>query len=469
MSKLSIQQDLESLAIRLDGMREGATAERLRELGNAVLNGANAEGWSAVDIYQVIDSDAVAARYRERAILTKWVEILEWLRNALIFTPLLVTWYSISQAVNKYNELINLLKNVKDPAIAAQASLPFLYLWQQQFQVPGVQIEPLPTWFTLSSLATADFILLAFVLFLTIVVFWGYSFSNTARDRHARELRDEIKDLLGQATLLLRNKGAQSDNFAVVARQMMAQMEAERKRLDELAQKREKEFGDLAAFTQGVASVSQQMTTAANAIQQTLGSLNHSIHALVGPAGEIADQQRQLLGAAGNAVQQLQNVAQTVTGQMQGVSQTLTDLVTKQDTWGQTFTQAQDRLESLTVKIGQTTGDIGKFSRAQEDFLNHLNADRQFQQQIAQHLSSATIGLRDFIVQLKDTETNLRGMAAEMTRLNQIYAVLPDKLKNELSGSMKSYADAGIALNYASQQLAMTLYQMQQQGLVHRP
>src|SRR5438128_6493378 len=85
--------------------------ERLNRLGNAVEHGTDAEAWTYTDVYTMIAPDSIVERYRSkqmRNVLDWLVTFLETLRNTLIFTPIIITWYAISQAAAKYNDLISI-------------------------------------------------------------------------------------------------------------------------------------------------------------------------------------------------------------------------------------------------------------------------------------------------------------------------------------------------------------------------
>ena len=107
--------------------------ERLNLLGDAIEHGTNAEAWTYTDVHTMIAPDSIVERYRSkqtRNVLDWLVTALETLRNTLIFTPIIITWYAISQASAKYNDLISIAVRNKNSDLYSQ---PFLYLWQQRF------------------------------------------------------------------------------------------------------------------------------------------------------------------------------------------------------------------------------------------------------------------------------------------------------------------------------------------------
>ena len=126
----SVESPLLELANEIRNNNSGG-ARRLDLLAKAIVNGNTneADTWTSVDIHSVIDPDSIVEQYRRQHTRNKFIDILEVVRNMLIFGPILVTWLGISQASAAYNELLSeLLKSHPD-----QVSQPFLYLWQQGF------------------------------------------------------------------------------------------------------------------------------------------------------------------------------------------------------------------------------------------------------------------------------------------------------------------------------------------------
>lgn len=483
VNKVTVEENLESLAALLESSDANAAA-RLRSLRQAVSGGPLSEVWAGVDVQRVIDAETIAERYKGQHRKGGFISTLEWLRNVLIFAPLVVTWYSISQAVSKYNELIQLLVAQK----SEQSALPFLYLWQQQFTLPGINITPLPSWLTLSSLAFTDFVLLSVVLLLTIVVSWAPNLSGSKQEQQAEQLRVDITDAVANASfcLIALRQQQQPVDFADVAREVIQQLSEERKRISDLASRREKELGDLAAFTTGLERVSSEMLEAANAIRDTNSELLRSINKLTGPMQDTAEQQKQLVQMvqeAGHHLQalpktvteQMQAVAtamtsqlrsvsktlieqyqqgnKTVTEQMQEVNRSLIGLVTKQEEWGETFKKAQERLDLLVATIGDSVSKIGVFATGQDEFLRELSKEREAQANIAVQVSRATVSLGDLMVQLKDCETSLRGISADMTHISNLYGGLPDRMHATLNGTLTDYSKAGVALRNSADAL----------------
>src|SRR5947209_20180667 len=101
VNNLSVGQELDKLANLLDSYNEKIAVDRLRSLGASINETSFLATWTAADIQRVIDPDGIVEWFKGQSLLPRWLEVLEGFRNALVFAPLLMTWYSISQAVMK--------------------------------------------------------------------------------------------------------------------------------------------------------------------------------------------------------------------------------------------------------------------------------------------------------------------------------------------------------------------------------
>src|SRR6185437_10365281 len=132
------------------------------------------------DIVKLINPDQIVENYKNQPTTDTFISVLEWGRNILIFLPLLVSWFGISQAVSKYSDFVGKHQD--------QITQPFLYLWQTGFG------GELPSWLTLGSLAAID----AFLLFLLVTVTIVHtSLADIGRQRRfqaAERLRADLPD-----------------------------------------------------------------------------------------------------------------------------------------------------------------------------------------------------------------------------------------------------------------------------------
>src|SRR5262245_16392399 len=143
IEKSSVQESLHRIANKVQAYDAGA-ADRLRLLADAVGGARSAEQWAACDIFKLIDPDGIVECFKRYQTGGSFIDILELLRNTFIFSPIIVTWYGISQAAQAYG----------DYHTDQGASQSFLNLWEHGGK--------LPVFLQLSSIGLIDASLLVF-------------------------------------------------------------------------------------------------------------------------------------------------------------------------------------------------------------------------------------------------------------------------------------------------------------------
>ena len=392
----AVQQKLEALAVRVGSAGDPGGRARLEALGAAVSGGADADAWAVNDVHRLIDPEAIASQVRNGPRSETWVGVLEWLRNSLIFLPLVVTWYGIYQAMDHYQALLR--------AHSDLATQPFLVLWQGGFgEESGV--------LTLGTLAQIDAVLLGALLILSIVVHGRLNVWNLQRERVASDLRSDLSGVLAEATLALTSRNWQQPtdfvtHFDTVSKQLLGEIGEERARLATLAARREQELGDLTAFTSSLDSSAQRMAWAAQgfvSMQQTQVDLNNSIGTLATHVGELGTQQGQLLVAATLAGDKLGALA----AEQQAMSQDLHDAVAG--------------LQVSEVQLGQVASSIAGVASNLASELTTLvmaiGAERQAHEGVALVVSRATVGVEQSLRQVEGYANTLHGMSIDLGEL----------------------------------------------------
>ncbi len=481
----STKQSLLELADQVREYDVGA-AVRLRLLSDAVENGTNAEVWVESDIYKIIDPDGIVERFRSSQIRGKIVDILELLRNTFILAPIIVTWYGISQATDKYHILLGeLLKTHPD-----QVSQPFLYLWQEGFG------GRLPLWLTLSNVALIDAGLLVFIFFLTFFTF-ALAQSNANRsEREAQQLRSALVHALAGTSLFLlsrrkqvpltagdnleavarqydamtRQTGAKFDNmiqqilnqfnamtkqvveqFSATTKQVLNQFNAMTQKMDDQLNAGNAYLQKLNTFASDLDVLAKEMHTSAQTLRNTNNDLVASVNGLVGPAKELSEQQRRLADSVKESVALLQ-----------GSAKMLVDLSRKQDAWSSDLSDVLDTLNIAVEKAVQLASSTGNFTNQQSSFLQQLGKERDAQRELALLMSDATISVKEALASIGEGGRSLRSMAHDMkdiadlqrssdnSSIVQTYAhaaQVIEKSGNSLNASAIAIYDAGQKLS----------------------
>src|SRR5258707_4430804 len=106
------RRKIEIVASKIEKVNPTAAA-RLMRLSGAIGRAPDSmpEAWAATNVQQMIDVHTIAAQMRAKDTPSRALRALEWIRNVLIFLPLALTWYGISQAVSSYASDITDIQN----------------------------------------------------------------------------------------------------------------------------------------------------------------------------------------------------------------------------------------------------------------------------------------------------------------------------------------------------------------------
>lgn len=363
--------------------------------------------------------------------------MLEWLRNLLIFLPLVLTWYGISQAVNSYSVFVNAITN--DPhADKTQLTLPFLYLWQQGFG------GHLPSWLVLSKLAFYDFVLLFLLVALTAIVNVRSHLRTSRKDQEAELLQEELTDALADAALCLTARRGQQPMDAVdIAKQLLGELEKERQRLDALSKRREKELADLKDFTDALVSISQNMLNGAVHVEQSIVNLTQVLQSLTAPIQQMGTDQRQLLTTIGQLLH-LQS----------DTNQDVKQLVTDQKSWGQSLEDAIGEFTISTRSINQFSNKINQWSTQLEALVTQLSNEHKAQTTISQMTADAATGLQEALKVIHQASVELRSMAMDFYTVMNTQKAFPDAVKTSLNDVIRDYNNAAASVAQGGNNLA---------------
>jgi Mg2+ and Co2+ transporter CorA len=475
LNPLSIKRSLEELATRLQRSGDSDAAARLSSLAVAVeKRGATARQWVSTDIYKIIDPDSIVEGYRSRRISAPGciLEMMEVLRNTLIFLPIVVTWYGVSQATAMYSQLLS--EELK--AHPQQVEQPFLYLWQQSFG------GRLPGWLTLSSVALTDAIILVIILLLTLLV---HSFSNASQlqeERHAQKLHADLVHAIARASLLLQDRSPQAAPAGDL--QQIAQ------NIDNMANQITVSFQRLGndmmtRFDSTVNGITSQLTTitnnmnaqlqaggqylqqlgsaawAVNRLAQDIGDTAHrletvnkdlrqSLDALLAPAADLANQQKSLLDAVNQSMTHLQGNAQL----LQTNATTLEDIAKQQGRWSSDFTDALDTLSIATHKVEDLMAKFGGLIGQQSAFLDQLGDERDAQAKLADNMTQATLGMQDALQSVHAISGEMRRIAVDTNDLLRLYASLPMTVRTDMANIVNGYINAAHVISKGGSDLS---------------
>jgi methyl-accepting chemotaxis protein len=393
---MNIKVNLKAVASTIKESDENA-AQRLEELSLAVGGGTNADAWAASDIYQLIEPDNIIMRYKNQPITDRLQAWLEWIRNTLIFAPLVVTWLGVSQAIDKYNQFIQ-----KDPTQSIQ---PFLLLWQEGF---GNSLPPI---LKLSSLAFIDFVLLIAVLLLTVAV---YTISNTIkqkRETEAEDLRCQLTHALSGAVLHLRTRNWQEPtNLLTRFDEASKQFEdTVAKLLDQilaLADRQQQDLNAFADFKNDLSNSMIAMSSSALELKKTTTELHQSVTELITPAQTFATQHGALLASTQEAVTLFKN---------QIAAQD--NIVEEQQKWGTELSSALETLKGTFDQGKNIAKEIEQFAKEQTGLVTAMKDEHHALAQLANNVYTATDSVKEVVREIDHCSNELRAINVYMNDL----------------------------------------------------
>lgn len=477
----SAQKTIVDLADKIRVFDKGA-AIRLGLLARA-LDGKDATPWVFGDIYQMIDPDSIVEGFRSTQTRGRFIDILEMLRNTIILAPIMITWFSISQATEQYHTLLSeFLKSRPN-----DVSQPFLYLWQEGFG------GRLPSYLTLSSIGIVDAALIAFILVLTLITFSMDRTNTLEKEREAFKFRAELTHALAGASLLLAGKRkpepiTAGDNLEVVAQKYDAMTQATNAKFDGMVQKVLAQFNTMTGqvmsqfadttkritdqfnavskkmdaqlqagntylstlntFVQGFDTLSKDMQESAKLLKDTNNNLATSINGLVTPAKEMAKQQKDLADAVKDSVALLQSSAKT-----------LSDLGKGQNALAQDMRDTLDTMNIAVEKAVQLASSVGNFTTQQGLFLKQLEQERDAQRQLALLMSDASVNVKEALASMGQGGLSLRGIAHDMKDLVDL------QRSSDNSSVVQTYTSAAHTIERSGQALnasAVAIYDASQ-------
>ncbi len=461
------QNDLETIAKQIDNSDATHTdplAQRLRDLGSAVVGGDYADAWAAVDVQRLIEPTPIIERFKSQQAQEPWIPRLQWARNILLFFPLIFTGIGLVLAFQAYDDLKN------------TTNKPFIDLWLNafdghgvQWNLFGIQLSPVQ-WFAPITIVIADFVSALLIIFLIQFVSWLKHRNHRKRTREAEVFGAKLIQVLGDASLFLATRRWQAPTdlvgrFDKTAYQLLQEIQMERERLTELAKRREKEFADLGAFSSGVAAVTTDMLAAAHTLKETTAHLIESLQTFSQQYADVPKQQRLVLSAINNTTQLLQETLKS-----------LARIENRQGQQEEALTAALTQIGEVITHIIGSTSSLKSYTQEyvtqQNIFLHNLQTERDMQNKVALRIISATESTGKVLQGIDESANSLHIMAVDLNKMRTQLVAFLNSMKDEIFGETKetvkhiarsgtSLATAAANIEQASHVLTQTLSSLQ--------
>jgi hypothetical protein len=361
------------------------SAERLRRLAAALEQGGPAaEVWAGSSVQQLLDTSALAGRLQAQPLRNRWVVSAEIVRNVAILLPIIVTWFGIDQAVKAYGALL-----AADPTRREE---PFLALWQRGF-------DGYLSWYGLETMAALLIGTLCVVIVLTA---WSMGYAHLLEGRAAADAEQRIlalEDLLVRTAQVIRVSvrpafALATEQIERIGSSLIDQLQAERARIDSLAQQRERELLSFTEFTGRLENSTLNLVSAAAGVERSYSDLSGGLSGLV------------------SAVSDLQRTTELINGEVQRLLTPLSDLVAGQTTVGERLAVLMPELErgagsaaAAALRAAEVTEQI---QITQQQQLQAAAADRAMQ---AELMEKVRLG----VIQLDATAAQFNGGTLKLT------------------------------------------------------
>lgn len=444
MDSGTLSKEIESLSYRFRPI-DSSLSTRLGALSD-IIEQPHYDGKSKLDLYNTFNpqsvEETVYERLRQRSGLFNVIEIV---RNILVLAPITLTWLGLWRASVDYARLID--------TNADTITKPFLLLWEQGF--PGIEASG-PTF---SEVAMGDFWFLLAILVFTAIAHFQKDWRESKAEQEAIELRGKLEQLLWHAHLLfveedhrLTPSGAAA-TFEDSATRLIDQLERERVRLETLANKREREFGDLAALGQSL-NVS---TTELQAFARDIGAIYHplqqSITMLGTEVSKVEKQQHTLASTMDNLQRQLSKLGATHIGLGQVIGEASEELGKSSTTLASyiggtasTFDAVRDMLYDLTVKVDSVVKNLqiamveaGDYSK---DIASAATALGLLEHQLPKTLTTFTSQVKQISTHSGNTLTALENSSVTLEDASKLLSRSADDLSQYIITSHRNLTQA---------------------------
>ena len=187
----------------------------------------------------------------------------------------------------------------------------------------------------------------------------------------------------------------------------------------------------LGTFVAGVDTLSQELRTTANALQNTTSTLKKSLDDLLLPVSALEKQQQGLLNGVNQSATYMQNAAKR-----------LDELSKQQQQWGTSFISTLNKIEIVAQKADTLASRVGEFTRQQTEFLAQIKSERNEQSKLTDRMLHATSGFDEATRLMDEATKQLRFAVADTNNLLRLYAALPPTTRADINDIVTSYQHA---------------------------
>jgi hypothetical protein len=422
---LSEQQLVEHIYDLAKKIGEGPDSTRLMSLGQALTGGGSAPMWRAVSPLEALDVDWLAEKLAGRSPDGSWITWILGLRNALIFAPVLVTWWALSAAAVAYR---NALAGSPD-----LAQVPFLYLWERRFD--GQAVLPL------SEVAFVDVAILLILIVLTMAA--GYLRDVTVRkhETQVQTCRHHVFVILSDAACVLADRlpygtADTMQRLDQIGRALLSDMQQDRQRLRKNETRLTQQSSDLRDATVQLKGATDDLSDFARALMDITPRLERYLATIAETQSAVAQVQAQLQHDTSFFASTIASVTEQ---QGQKLSETLEALST-----------AAARAEQATLNLKEVFETVGE---RQKQLLEALERERTGQENLYQVFAGALVEFETALSEAAAYSRTMYGISVDVRELAATFPSVVNSLDTKLRTAAESQREAADLLGKVIHQL----------------